>query len=133
MLYSSGGTLPLGRPSIIGDGIGLRGLTAGDSVALFARTWEQREALLMKKRGPERGTAVPETAPIVEEDATPVAPDRSGWTPHPSERRDFWNRIRAFPPRGRRLAQAPHQGTGEKPGTLHSGDGPGPGSTAGAA
>src|SRR5262249_6278910 len=28
----------------------------------------------------------------------PVAPDRSGWTPHPSERRDFLNRIRAFPP-----------------------------------
>ncbi|WP_068420466.1 DNA (cytosine-5-)-methyltransferase [Planctomyces sp. SH-PL62] len=26
-----------------------------------------------------------------------MAPDRSGWTPHPSERRDFWNRIRAFP------------------------------------
>jgi DNA (cytosine-5)-methyltransferase 1 len=34
----------------------------------------------------------------VEEDTMPVAPDRSGWTPHPSERRDFWNRIRAFPP-----------------------------------
>ena len=34
----------------------------------------------------------------IEEDATPVAPDLSGWTPHPSERRDFWNRIRAFPP-----------------------------------
>lgn len=33
-----------------------------------------------------------------EEDVAPVAPDRSGWTPHPSERRDFLNRIRAFPP-----------------------------------
>src|SRR5687767_11427206 len=32
-----------------------------------------------------------------EEDASPVAPDRSGWTPHPAERRDFYNRIRAFP------------------------------------
>jgi DNA (cytosine-5)-methyltransferase 1 len=27
-----------------------------------------------------------------------VTPDRSGWTPHQAERRDFWNRIRAFPP-----------------------------------
>jgi DNA (cytosine-5)-methyltransferase 1 len=33
-----------------------------------------------------------------EEDLSPVAPDRSGWTPHPSERRDFLHRIRAFPP-----------------------------------
>ena len=33
-----------------------------------------------------------------EEDVAPIAPDRSGWTPHPSERRDFLNRIRAFPP-----------------------------------
>jgi DNA (cytosine-5)-methyltransferase 1 len=40
----------------------------------------------------------PGVVPAVDEDATPVAPDRSGWTPHPSERRDFWNRIRAFPP-----------------------------------
>src|SRR5262249_25439057 len=32
------------------------------------------------------------------EDSVPVPPDRSGWTPHPSERRDFFNRIRAFPP-----------------------------------
>jgi hypothetical protein len=34
----------------------------------------------------------------VEEDLTPVEPDLSGWTPHPSERRDIHNRIRAFPP-----------------------------------
>src|SRR5262245_18280393 len=40
----------------------------------------------------------PEPDVAVEEDATPVAPDLSGWTSHPSERRDFYNRIRAFPP-----------------------------------
>ena len=40
----------------------------------------------------------PEPVPPAEEDLVPVAPDRSGWTPHPSERRDFLNRIRAFPP-----------------------------------
>ncbi len=39
---------------------------------------------------------VPEAAG--EEDTSPVLPDLSGWTPHPSERRDFLNRIRAFPP-----------------------------------
>jgi DNA (cytosine-5)-methyltransferase 1 len=33
-----------------------------------------------------------------EQDVTPVAPDQTGWPPHPSERRDFYNRIRAFPP-----------------------------------
>src|SRR5947208_11613986 len=52
----------------------------------------------MKKRGPDTETDDLEMALAVEEDATPVAPDLSGWTPHPSERRDFWNRIRAFPP-----------------------------------
>lgn len=52
----------------------------------------------MKKRGPETEQDMPEPTPAGEEDATPVAPDRTGWTPHPSERRDFWNRIRAFPP-----------------------------------
>ena len=36
--------------------------------------------------------------PSGEEDVSPVAADLSGWTPHPSERRDFLNRIRAFPP-----------------------------------
>src|SRR4051812_26503332 len=52
----------------------------------------------MKKRvGPGNDSAEIETAPLAEEDSTPIAPDRSGWTPHPSERRDFWNRIRAFP------------------------------------
>jgi DNA (cytosine-5)-methyltransferase 1 len=35
---------------------------------------------------------------VGEEDIGPVTPDRSGWTPHSSERRDFLNRIRAFPP-----------------------------------
>ena len=35
---------------------------------------------------------------IGDEDIVPVAPDRSGWTPHASERRDFLGRIRAFPP-----------------------------------
>ena len=34
---------------------------------------------------------------IGDEDAVAVAPDRSGWTPHSSERRDFLGRIRAFP------------------------------------
>lgn len=33
-----------------------------------------------------------------EEDAVPVEPDLSGWSPHPSERRDFYHRIRVFPP-----------------------------------
>ena len=51
----------------------------------------------MKKRGSGTETIDLEAAPAVEEDASPIAPDRSGWTPHPSERRDFWNRIRAFP------------------------------------
>lgn len=52
----------------------------------------------MKKRGSATVKNDPEAASAVEEDGTPVDPDRSGWTPHPSERRDFWNRIRAFPP-----------------------------------
>jgi DNA (cytosine-5)-methyltransferase 1 len=53
----------------------------------------------MKKRGAsENGTVETDAASGVEEDVAPVAPDLSGWTPHPSERRDFWNRIRAFPP-----------------------------------
>src|SRR5262245_56968560 len=33
-----------------------------------------------------------------DEDTTPVEPDLSGWTPHPSERRDLLHRIRVFPP-----------------------------------
>jgi endonuclease III len=32
-----------------------------------------------------------------EADAAAVASDLSGWTPHASERRDFWNRIHMFP------------------------------------
>ncbi len=32
------------------------------------------------------------------EGSTPVPTDGSGWTPHPSERRDFYHRIRFFPP-----------------------------------
>jgi DNA (cytosine-5)-methyltransferase 1 len=52
----------------------------------------------MKKRGTLPEAENLEDSPTTEEDVTPVAPDRSGWTPHPSERRDFWNRIRAFPP-----------------------------------
>jgi endonuclease III len=40
----------------------------------------------------------PDAVLAADEDSTPVAPDRSGWTPHPSERRDFWHRIRVFPP-----------------------------------
>src|SRR5258706_5153271 len=32
------------------------------------------------------------------EDDLPVAPDPSGWTAHPSERRDFYHRVRAMPP-----------------------------------
>jgi DNA (cytosine-5)-methyltransferase 1 len=51
----------------------------------------------MKKRGGSQVDTV-EIEAGVEEDAAPVAPDLSGWSPHPSERRDFWNRIRAFPP-----------------------------------
>jgi DNA (cytosine-5)-methyltransferase 1 len=40
----------------------------------------------------------PETEQPDDEDIVPVEPDRSGWTPHPSERRDFLNRVRTFPP-----------------------------------
>ena len=52
----------------------------------------------MRKLGPGTKTDDLEEALAVEDDIAPVAPDRSGWTPHASERRDFWNRIRAFPP-----------------------------------
>src|SRR5947207_7064927 len=40
----------------------------------------------------------PEIDPSTEIDTAPVPPDPSGWQPHPSERRDFFSRIRAFPP-----------------------------------
>jgi DNA (cytosine-5)-methyltransferase 1 len=43
----------------------------------------------------EAGELPPEAAG---EEAAPVPPDLSGWTPHPSERRDFYHRIRVFPP-----------------------------------
>jgi endonuclease III len=53
----------------------------------------------MRTRGSRTGTEDVEASPIVAvEGSTPIEPDMSGWTPHPSERRDFWNRIRAFPP-----------------------------------
>lgn len=42
-----------------------------------------------------------ELAPLAEsmvEEAETVSPDPSGWTPHPSERRDFYHRVRVFPP-----------------------------------
>lgn len=35
---------------------------------------------------------------VVDEDDGTVSPDPSGWTPHPSERRDFYHRVRVFPP-----------------------------------
>ncbi len=34
---------------------------------------------------------------LAEEDAAPMPPDLTGWSPHPSERRDFYHRIRVFP------------------------------------
>ena len=43
-------------------------------------------------------TEAPGPVPATEEDLGPVVPDGSGWTPHPSERRDFYHRIRVFPP-----------------------------------
>ncbi len=52
----------------------------------------------MKKRGHGLEAEVSVKVKTAEDDTTPIAPDRSGWTPHPSERRDFWNRIRAIPP-----------------------------------
>jgi DNA (cytosine-5)-methyltransferase 1 len=39
-----------------------------------------------------------EHPPEFTEDPTLVKQDRSGWPAHPSERRDFYHRIRAFPP-----------------------------------
>jgi DNA (cytosine-5)-methyltransferase 1 len=52
----------------------------------------------MKKRGQVLQSAAHDKTNKVEDDATQVTPDRSGWTSHPSERRDFWHRIRTFPP-----------------------------------
>jgi DNA (cytosine-5)-methyltransferase 1 len=42
--------------------------------------------------------ATPALDSATDEDSAPGPPDLSGWTPHPGERRDFFNRIRAFPP-----------------------------------
>jgi len=50
------------------------------------------------KRMTKQATDVSATELPAEEDVAPVAPDRSGWTPQASERRDFLNRIRTFPP-----------------------------------
>ena len=49
---------------------------------------------------PQNEPAVPspEPDPTTEVDITPVPPDGSGWALHPSERRDFFSRIRTFPP-----------------------------------
>jgi DNA (cytosine-5)-methyltransferase 1 len=41
---------------------------------------------------------IEEPSRVGDEDTGPVEPDRSGWTSHPSERRDFYHRIRFFPP-----------------------------------
>lgn len=49
------------------------------------------------RRKAEPSPPPPENDQVGEEDAAPVAPDGSGWTPHPSERRDFYHRIRVFP------------------------------------
>ena len=86
----------------------------------------------MKKRGPGTDTDDLETVPVAEEDVTPVAPDLSGWTPHASERRDFWNRIRAFPAGVRRLAEAVYEGACREAGSFPPCSGPCPGPAAGA-
>ena len=40
----------------------------------------------------------PRPTEVADEDADIVSPDPSGWTPHPTERRDFYHRVRVFPP-----------------------------------
>lgn len=49
------------------------------------------------KRKTDPPPPLPDAEQVGEEDIAPVAPDRSGWTPHPSERRDFYHRVRVFP------------------------------------
>lgn len=49
----------------------------------------------MAEANPRQQTDTPSDS--YEEDGTPVTPDLSGWTLHPSERRDFYHRIRVFP------------------------------------
>ena len=50
--------------------------------------------MMAKAPAREDQTDVPD---IESEEAAPLAPDPSGWTPHPSERRDFYHRVRVFP------------------------------------
>jgi hypothetical protein len=56
-----------------------------------------------RTKGKKAGTAGPgldqpvSPALVDEADEGTVEADLSGWTPHTSERRDFWHRIRAFP------------------------------------
>lgn len=50
-----------------------------------------------RKSTPDRPVP-PQPEAVSEEDCTPVAADPSGWTPHPSERRDFYHRVRVLPP-----------------------------------
>lgn len=57
----------------------------------------QRTKEIPGKHAPAEA-AQPDTDCAAEVDATPVPPDRSGWPLHPSERRDFFSRIRTFPP-----------------------------------
>lgn len=49
---------------------------------------------MRKKRPAEE---FPELPDAIEEDTTPVPSDGTGWAPHPSERRDFYHRVRVFP------------------------------------
>jgi DNA (cytosine-5)-methyltransferase 1 len=48
--------------------------------------------------GKPRSQLVTEAPGAGADDTTPVEPDLSGWTPHASERRDLFHRIRVFPP-----------------------------------
>lgn len=68
----------------------------------------------MSERGADVDAEEPELS--VDEDSTPVIPDRSGWTSHPRERRDFWNQIRAFPPEIARWRKRLLRELAEKPG-----------------
>src|SRR4051812_38944402 len=71
------------------------------------------------RRRAEPAPEGPEADIVLEEDLAPVEPDLSGWTLHPSERRDFPNRIRAFPPSvtawRRRLLERIRTGTPSMP------------------
>ncbi len=52
----------------------------------------------MAKQGVRKLHQAAEPETDAEELAVALPLDRTGWSAHPSERRDFWNRIRAFPP-----------------------------------